>query len=117
MRKATLKSTFSKMNFFKVIAIVLLVFICLASCAEGGKIIEQDIIQGSGNNNPSTPPQGDNSQNTDSGNTNPSIPSQGDDSQNTDSGNNNPSTPSQGDNSQNTESGDNTLEEDKKTLW
>ena len=95
MRKATLKSTFSKMNFFKVIAIVLLVFICLASCAEGGKIIEQDIIQGSGN-------------------TNPSIPSPGDDSQNTDSGNNNPSTPPQGDNSQNTDSGDNTSEEDKK---
>ena len=114
MRKANLKSTFSKMNFFKVIAIVLLVFICLASCAEGGKIIEQDIIQGSGNTNPSTPPQGDNSQNTDSGNNNPSTPSQGDDSQNTDSGNNNPSTPSQGDNSQNTDSGDNTSEEDKK---
>ena len=95
MRKATLKSTCSKMNFFKVIAIVLLVFICLASCAEGGKIIEQDIIQGSGN-------------------TNPSIPSPGDDSQNTDSGNNNPSTPPQGDNSQNTDSDDNTSEEDKK---
>ena len=114
MRKANLQSTFSKMNFFKVIAIVLLVFICLASCAESGKIIEQGINQGSGENNSSTPPQGDNSQNTDSGNNNPSTPSQGDDSQNTDSGNNNPSTPSQGDNSQNTESGDNTSEEDKK---
>ena len=68
MRKANLKSTFSKMNFFKVIAIILLVFICLASCAESGKIIENDIIQGSGNNNPSTPSQGDNSQNTDSDN-------------------------------------------------
>ena len=69
MRKANLKSTFSKINFFKVIAIVLFVFICLASCAESGKIIENDIIQGSGNDNPSTPSQGDNSQNTDSDNT------------------------------------------------
>ena len=68
MRKANLKSTFSKMNFFKIIAIVLLVFICLASCAESGKIIENDIIQGSGNDNPSPPSQGDNSQNTDSDN-------------------------------------------------
>lgn len=68
MRKANLKSTFSKMNFFKVIAIVLLVFICLVSCAESGKIIENNIIQGSGNDNPSTPSQGDNSQNTDSDN-------------------------------------------------
>lgn len=66
MRKANLKSTFSKMNFFKVIAIVLFVFICLSSCAESGKIIENDIIQGSGNDNPSPPSQGDNSQNTDS---------------------------------------------------
>lgn len=56
------------MNFFKVIAIVLFVCICLASCAESGKIIENDIIQGSGNDNPSTPSQGDNSQNTDSDN-------------------------------------------------
>ena len=68
MRKANLKSTFSKMNFFKIIAIVLLVFISLASCAESGKIIENDIIQGSGNDNPSPPSQGDNSQNTDSDN-------------------------------------------------
>ena len=68
MRKANLQSTFSKINFFKVIAIVLFVLMCLASCAESGKIIENDIIQGSGNDNPSPPSQGDNSQNTDSDN-------------------------------------------------